>query len=118
MPERLEIDAPSLAQAVQFVIDTGTANALGEVIAQGIGERLEQYLRTLAREAVHEAAPTRDHLAAMAMQGLLADESGGEGGFFRDLSTMATRAYAAADAMLAERARRAAVAAPAPEAAP
>jgi hypothetical protein len=54
----------------------------------------------------------------MAMQGLLADESGGEGGFFRDLGVMAKRAYDVADAMLAERARREAIPSPAVEVAP
>jgi hypothetical protein len=52
------------------------------------------------------------------MQGLLADESGGEGGFFRDLGVMAKRAYDVADAMLAERARRHAVPSPASETTP
>jgi hypothetical protein len=60
----------------------------------------------------------RDQIAAMAMPGLLADESGGEGGFFRDLGVMAKRAYDVADAMLAERARREAIPSPAVEVAP
>lgn len=103
----LFFDENALVRAVERVRGTGEANLLGEAIAQGIGEHLEQYLRTLAREA-GQAAPTRDQLAAMAMQGTLAAD--GEEKWTPD--GVAAWAYDVADAMLAERERR--LAAPAP----
>lgn len=112
MPD-ITLDEHSLTRALQFAIDTGTVNALGEVLAQGIGEHLEQYLRTLAREAA-QAAPTWDQLAAMAMQGALAADKNGDLDWTP--SGVAKWAFDVADAMLAERERRLAAASP-PEAA-
>lgn len=104
MPE-ITIDLPSLSRAVEHVRATGEASLLGEAIAQGFGERLEEILRSLARDAA-QARPSRDQLAAMAMQGALASYAGSNTD--PDPAVIARYAHDIADAMLAERERRAA----------
>lgn len=71
-----------LVQAVRFLIETGVAYELAEVLA---------------------GVPTRDRLAAMAMQGLCADPNVGHG--HGTPEALAADAYRIADAMLVERER-------------
>jgi hypothetical protein len=114
MPE-LTFDEMTIARALQNSVSYGTAAGVGEAIGSGLLDRIARH-EIIVRHG--SAPPDLDQLAAMAMQGLLADESGGEGGFFRDLGVMAKRAYDVADAMIAERARRHAVPSPASETTP
>lgn len=95
----ISFDLTSLMHAVEHVRATGEANLLGEAIAQGLGEHLEQYLRTLARGAA-QAAPSRDQLAAMAMRAWLGTFRGPED---PKPDAIASLSYRMADAMLAER---------------
>jgi hypothetical protein len=74
---------------------------------------LDEVIGRATQEAVQSAAPSRDQLAAMAMQGLLSD--GGQA-WIRlmaeqvpltvPFAKLAETAYAVADAMLAERAKK------------
>jgi hypothetical protein len=111
MPE-LTFDEASLSRAVQFVMDTGTAAALGEIAGKAFAEGLAR----LEVNAPPARPPDRDTLAAMAMQGALAADKQGD----LDWSPegVAKWAYSVADAMLAERARRHAVPSPASETTP
>jgi len=81
-----------LTEAVMHLIACGEAGHLGETIGEGF--------------ARSTASPSRDQLAAMAMQGLAGNwELGGEDPG-RRIMALARNAYAVADAMLAERAKK------------
>ncbi len=79
-----------LTAAVIHLIETGEADHLGRVLAEGF-----------ARAA---ASPSRDQLAAMAMQGWLGS-FGYDGCSDPHPAGLAKFAYQIADAMLAERSR-------------
>lgn len=101
MADEILFDLASLSRAVQFVIDAGTASAAGEVLAQGFGERLEQILRNLARNAA-QAAPTRAQLAAAVLPMLVASSENVEDSRLPDLAReVARQAYVFADAFIA-----------------
>lgn len=80
-----------LTAAVMQLIGCGEAEHLARVMAE-----------TFAGEA---AAPTRDRLAAMAMQGWLATYPDDMGASEVEVERLARFAYRVADAMLAERKR-------------
>lgn len=89
-------DLTTIAEQLQFAIDTGTLGVAGERFGRGIVE-------TMAAEP-----PTVDQIAVAAMQGLAADSEFGD-----HLRTpeayppfVAKRAYEMADALVAEREAR------------
>jgi hypothetical protein len=91
----LSFDEMAITRALQNAVAYGATQGLGDAIGQAIGQSILDRLAT-------SGAPTRDQLAAMAVQGMLADESGGEGERYRP-DRLAGRAYEIADAMLAAR---------------
>jgi hypothetical protein len=88
-----------ITREIEHAVGSGTAHALGEMIAHGIAEGLHAALSGA------QASPSRDQLAAMALPGILtAVYSRNEG---VDDALCARLAYDAAEAMVAERERRA-----------
>jgi hypothetical protein len=112
MPE-LTFDEMSFVRALQNAVAYGTAAGVGEAIGVGLLDRIAKH-EIIVRHG--SAPPDRDQLAAMAMQGWLA--SFGPSDTIASFDGVAKTAYYMADAMLVERARRAAVPSPGPEVAP
>src|SRR6266702_4863503 len=72
MPE-IEFDLTSLQRAAQHVIETGTTMEVGHQIGDALGKSLLERIAGHVVVVRHESAPpSRDQLAAMAMQGILA----------------------------------------------
>jgi hypothetical protein len=75
-----------------------------------IRETLGWAYRDIMEAVPASSGPSRDTLAAMAMQGILAHDGYGAGTKYEaiaeDRALLAERAYAIADAMMEERARR------------
>jgi hypothetical protein len=94
-----------ITREIEHALGSGTAGALGEAVARGIVEGLA------SAPASVSTSPSRDQLAAMAMQGAMGNpevlarlEDAPSDRFARNVAGLA---YELADAMLAERAKAA-----------